>query len=137
MFVLPIKKDGSTSISAASSETFLYTDPISLMPKWFDGKKLALKLNIIGPTGQLHVFPAISEKSGGSYITFTCASATSLVITHGTSTTGYQADGVYFIPLVNVISSGVTERLQSVPYIKFGYRGYLGTPAWTGYLCVD
>ena len=143
MFVIPIKKDNSTSISAASLATYTYTDPIPLTAKWFDNKSFALKVDIgslpntsaSSDSGQLSIYPAISEKSGGTYVTFTCDSGTSLVITSGTSATGYMSNGSYFIPLVQVIASGVTRALRTMPYIKFGYRSHNAAKPWAGYLC--
>jgi len=129
MFVIPIKKDNSTSISAASLATYTYTDPISLTAKSLPNTSAS------SDSGQLSIYPAISEKSGGTYVTFTCDSGTSLVITSGTSATGYMSNGSYFIPLVQVIASGVTRALRTMPYIKFGYRSHNAAKPWAGYLC--
>jgi len=144
MFTIPVKKNGNTSLSSTSSTSFSYTDPIPLTAKYFDNKLLALKVDIncyantglSTDSGQLFVFPAISESVGGTYVTFTTGSGSSLIITSGTSVTGPSANGSYFIPLSIVVTSGVTESLKVTPFIKFGHRTIQETRPWQASLCI-
>lgn len=144
MFTIPVKKDGSTSISATSSTTFTYTDIIPLTAKYYDKKNLSLKVDILcyantglsTDSGQLFVFPAIAESYGGTYVAFTSASGSSLIITSGTSVSGLMSNGSYYIPLSIYVGAGVTETLKTVPFIKFGYRAFQNTRPWQATLCV-
>ena len=145
MFSIPIKISGSTALSSTSTDTVSYTDSISLTNKLYDGKDLALKVDIktyatttvSADSGQLQISPMIAEGPGGTYVTFTQGnSGTTLVITSGTSASGPMSNGSYYIPLSIVIGSGATERLKNVPTIKFGHRSVAETRPWQAFLCI-
>jgi len=144
MFIKAITVDGSTALSATSSITFSETDIINLTNKIYDGKKLALSINITSAgntaistdSGQLFIYPLVASTRGGSYSTFVTGSATSLVLAGGTTVSNIQGKGEFYIPLTIVEGIGVTARLDAVPYIKFGYRAWQGTKPWTGTLCI-
>jgi len=144
MFTKAVKVSDSASLSSTSSITFSYTDAIALTNKYYDDKNLALKVDIqcyantglSTDSGQLSVFPAISDISGGTYTTFVTSSGTSLIIAGGTSVSGLESNGSYFIPLTIVPGSGITESLRSVPFIKFGYRSFQNPNTWRATLCI-
>jgi len=144
MFTIPVKSGGSASISSSSAAAFSYTDIIPLTNKYFDNKNLALKVDIkcyantglSTDSGQLFVYPMISDTAAGTYAIFTTGSGTSLIITSGTSVSGPAANGSYYIPLTIVSGSGVTETLKTVPYIKFGHRAFQETRPWQATLCI-
>ena len=146
MFTIPIKIDGSTALSSTSTNTIAYTDSIPLTNKIYDGKNLALKVDIktydaatalSSDSGQLQISSVIAESPAGTYVTFTNGnSGTTLIITGGTSVTGSMSNGSYYIPLSIVVGSGVTEALKNVPFIKFGHRSVQETRPWQAFLCV-
>ena len=145
MFVIPVTINGSAVLSSTSTATISYTDKIYLLKKWYDNKTLALKVDIkthsttttSADSGQLSVYPAIAETSGGTYVTFINGNTgTSMVLTGGTSITGSAGNGSYYIPLSIVVASGVTEALRNVPYIRFGHRSFQETRPWQAFLCV-
>ena len=146
MFTIPIKINGSTALSSTSTNTIAYTDSIPLTNKIYDGKNLALKVDIktydaatalSSDSGQLQISPVIAESPAGTYVTFINGnSGTTLVLTSGTSVSGPTANGSYYIPLSIVIASGVTEPLNNVPFIKFGYISLQETRPWQAFLCV-
>jgi len=134
-----IKKfSGSTSfISGASNTVYAYSDPIALTEKKYDGKELALKIDITSTSsGSLDVIGAISEKSEGTYTTFITNGGTSQILTSGTSGGGGLANGSYFIPLMIAIAGGGTYPLRAVPYFKLGIKASLIDAGFSAYLCV-
>ena len=138
MFIKAITSSGLADISSTSATTFLETDEIILTNKVYDGKELSLKVDIKGSTasGQLTLYPLLSNLSGGTFQTIVTGSGVSTLIVGGTSVSGPSANGSYYIPLTIVTAVGVTERLKTVPYIKFGHRGFQNAIDWTGSLCV-
>lgn len=127
MMIFPIITGSGTSLSASSSLTFTYSSEVNLQKKWFDNKRLALKVDIVATSGSSGVVDlnfAIAEKSGSTFTSVVTASGTSLILTGGTTIGGQNRDGSYYIPLSIVLNSGITEWLTAgvVPFIKIGSR---------------
>lgn len=134
MFVFPI-----SSTSGTSGSTYNYSDPIDLTRKWFDNRRLNFHIDIeptLGSSGLLSVAPAVSSQSGGTYVNFTTGTGTTLILSSGASEGGVASNGSYFIPLTHVSASGVSEYLQGVPYIKFGFCASFDTVNFKAYLSV-
>ena len=126
MFVVPIKKSESTSLSAASGFNFTYSDEIVLTRKWFDEKRMAVKADLShgAVSGTLDLCYAISDKSGGTYTTMLAVGGTSIILSGASYGLGQMNNGSYLVPLTfRTASSGSTFQLMGIaPYFKLGYR---------------
>ncbi len=112
--------------SAVSAKTYIYSDPINLLQKWHDNKRLGIKLDISGTTpsgtsAEVNVNFLVGDSSGGTFAAVVTGSGTSKIISSGTSNGGEYENGSYYIPLTIGLGLGsVTMPLIGIPFIKVG-----------------
>ena len=115
MFYYDIKTaTGSTSLSAASSLTFVDLAGVTLNRKWHDKSNILLNVTSItsGDSGAVDINVKAKAYHEGPFTGFTTGSGSSIILTGGTSTSGILENGTYLIPLTIVPHSGVTELLK-------------------------
>lgn len=136
MFIIPLKKNGSATLSAASGPltVLAYSDSVTLTDKWFDGKRLALRVSVNSGASLVYLHPYVASNPAGNYTTFSTGSGTSLIKKVSTSNSK-AGTSTHWLPLT-IAHSGTTDWLYAVPNFKLAYRATGTTTTFTANLIV-